>query len=57
MQSSELATRSFRVYRKACEQVIERFGRERLVDDIRVEDFEAYRLEPSKGRGLHATDL
>jgi integrase len=54
MQSGELATRSFRDYHKACERVIEHFGRERLVDDIRVEDFEAYRLELSKGRGLHA---
>lgn len=52
--SGELSPRSFQDYFKACERIIEHFGRERLVSDIRVEDFEGYRQEIAKGRGLHA---
>lgn len=54
VHSGELAPRSFRDYHKSCELLIEHFGRERLVEDIRVEDFEAYRLKLGRGRGLHA---
>lgn len=52
--SGELSPRSFRDYHKACERIVEHFGRERLVDDIRVDDFEEYRAMLAKGRGLHA---
>lgn len=52
--SGELAQRSFRDYFKACERIIEHFGRERLVEDVRVADFDEYRVKVAKGRGLHA---
>ena len=52
--NGELAPRSFWDYHKACERMIEHFGSERLVDDIGVEDFDAYLAKLSKGRGLHA---
>ena len=52
--SGELSGRSFRDYFKACGKLVEHFGRERLVEDIRVEDFDAYRSALYTGRGLHA---
>lgn len=52
--SGELAERSFSDYHKACERIIEHFGRERLVEDIRVSDFDSYRAAVASGRGLHA---
>ncbi len=50
----ELAPRSFRDSHKACELSVPHFGRERLVSDIRVEDFDSYRAKLSKRRGLNA---
>jgi len=52
--SQELSIRSFHDYHAGCAELLEHFGKERLVEDCRPEDFEAYRVKASKGRGLHA---
>ena len=53
-ESGELSPRSFRDYHAGCAQIVEHFGRERLVSDCRPEDFTAYRQKISKTRGLHS---
>ena len=53
-ESGELSPRSFRDYHAGCAQIVEHFGKERLVSDCRPEDFTAYRQKISKTRGLHS---
>lgn len=54
VDSSELSLRTFHDYHAGCAEIIEHFGRERLVKDCRPDDFEAFRVKPHKGRGPHA---
>ncbi|MCA9009156.1 MAG: tyrosine-type recombinase/integrase [Planctomycetaceae bacterium] len=54
VKSQELSIRSFHDYHAGCAEIIEHFGKERLVEDCKPEDFEEYRLKASKGRGLYA---
>jgi hypothetical protein len=53
-ESGELSPRSFRDYHAGCAQIVEHFGKERLVSDCRPENFTAYRQKISKTRGLHS---
>ena len=54
VDSRELSIRTFHDYHAGCAEIIEHFGRERLVDDCRPEDFESFRVKACKGRGPHA---
>lgn len=47
----ELSERSFKDYYRCCERVLKSFGSNRVVDDIRPEDFEKLRAEISKTYG------
>ena len=53
-ESGELSPRSLRDYHAGCAQIVEHFGKERLVSDCRPENFTAYRQKISKTRGLHS---
>tara|TARA_R110000868_G_scaffold391868_1_gene662192 strand:+ start:1679 stop:2845 length:1167 start_codon:yes stop_codon:yes gene_type:complete len=52
--TGELSGRTFVDYHAACADVLDHFGKERLVEDIGPDDFESYRAKASKGRGLHS---
>ena len=54
VDSQELSIRSFHDYHAACAEIIEHFGKERLVDDCRPDDFEDFRVKACKGRGPYA---
>jgi integrase len=54
VDSQELSIRTFNDYHAGCAEILEHFGKERLIDDCGPEDFEAFRVKASKGRGLHA---
>ena len=54
VDTQELSIRTFHDYHAGCAEILEHFGKERMVDDCRAEDFEAFRVKASKGRGLHA---
>lgn len=54
VDSQELSIRSFHDYHAACAEIIEHFGKERLVDDCRPDDFEEFRVKACKGRGPYA---
>ncbi len=43
LNAGELSPRTFRDYYKTCERLISQFGKERRVDDLRPEDFRAFR--------------
>jgi integrase len=43
LDAGELSERSFRDYYKTCASLVENFGRDRRVDDLRPADFERYR--------------
>jgi integrase len=45
LKAGDLSYRSFRGYFDTCEQLIDHFGKERRVDDIRSDDFRAFRAE------------
>ncbi len=49
--AGELTERSFEDYDVTCGQIIDVFGRNRLVTDLRPDDFERLRTELAKGRG------
>jgi integrase len=51
LDSGELAPRSFQDYYRTCEILIDRLGRDRRVDDLRPDDFEALRKALAKTRG------
>jgi integrase len=54
VDSHELSIRTFHDYHAGCVEILTHFGKERLVNDCRPEDFEAFRVKASKGRGPHA---
>ncbi|MFL5243158.1 MAG: tyrosine-type recombinase/integrase [Gemmataceae bacterium] len=47
----EITARTFADYYACCERLVDHFGMDRLVDDIRAEDFEAYRAQLAKRFG------
>src|SRR5262249_16383816 len=49
--TGELSQRSWMEYRRTCSQLMQTFGKERLITDLRTEDFEKYRLAISKKWG------
>ncbi|NQT12066.1 MAG: tyrosine-type recombinase/integrase [Planctomycetes bacterium] len=55
MEEADLSPRSFRDYYATSQRVIEHFGKERRVDDLRPEDFKAFRAKLAKRYG--ATSL
>jgi integrase len=52
LESDELSERSFRDYFKICERLIDHFGRDRRVDDLRPDDFEKFRSSMAKRFGV-----
>ncbi len=50
--SGELSLRTFHDYRRACESFAEFMGKNRLLSDLRSEDFEKLRKEMATGRGM-----
>ncbi len=51
--TGELGGRTFVDYHAACADILEHFGKDRLVEDCGPEDFDSYRAKASTGRGLH----
>ena len=51
MQTGELSPRTFREYREATDLIVLAFGKQRLVEDVRPEDFESLRAEMGKRWG------
>jgi len=51
--TGELSARTFVDYHAACADILEHFGKDRLVEDCGPDDFDGYRSKTSKGRGLH----
>ena len=51
--SNELSGRSFIDYHSVCAEMLDHFGKNRLVEDCGPSDFEAYRAKVSEGHGLH----
>jgi integrase len=45
LDAGELAARTFAEYFAACKMIVEQFGAERLVVDLRPEDFERFKVE------------
>lgn len=54
VSSGELSPRTFHQYLRGCRAIVDYFGRDRLVDDVRPEDFTKFRSVLAKGRGVHA---
>lgn len=52
LKSGELSERSFRDYFVICERLINHFGRDRRVDDLRPDDFEKFRSSLAKRFGV-----
>lgn len=52
VESGELAQRSWNDYKATCSRVLDCFGRNRIVEDLRPDDFETLRKRLQKGRGL-----
>jgi integrase len=52
LDSGELSARSFQDYFNTCDLLIKQLGRDRRVDDLRPDDFEALRKALAKTRGL-----
>ena len=42
VDTQELSIRTFRDYHAGCAEIVEHFGKERLVEDCAPEDFEAF---------------
>lgn len=51
MLNDELSPRSFRDYHRTCAVLVEHFGRPRLVEELRPEDFGGYRRHLADTRG------
>ncbi len=45
LNAGDLSPRTFRDYYQTCEMLIEHFGKERVVDDLRPDDFRAFRAK------------
>ena len=54
VDTGELSIRTFHDDHAGCLEIADHFDRDRLLDDCRPEDFEAFRVKASIGRGLHA---
>ena len=52
LNAGDLSPRTFRDYYRSCEALIEQFGRERKVTDLRPDDFRAYRAKLAKRFGV-----
>lgn len=52
VERGELGPHTRRGYKEGCDATVAFFGKNRLVDDLRPEDFGAFRQSFSKGRGL-----
>ena len=52
VDSKELSNVMFHGYRRACESLIEAFGRNQIVEELRPSDFEKLRIRFAKGVGL-----
>src|SRR5580692_10243488 len=53
-ETGELSPRSFKDYFNTCAILVDQFGRDRRVDDLRPDDFETLRKALTKTRGLVA---
>ena len=51
VDAGEITPRTFHDYHSTCDRVLTEFGRERLVEDIVVDDFEKLRVTLAKKRG------
>jgi hypothetical protein len=56
LDSEEITQRTFDDYHATCERIAESFGRTRVLDDLRPEDFEKLRAELAKNLGPVALD-
>src|SRR5262245_22732696 len=54
VDTRDITRRHFEELHTACELIVGHFGKHRLVDDLRPEDFEAFRKSLSKTRGAWA---
>ena len=52
LNAGDLSPRTFRDYYKTCEGLIDHFGRDRRVDDLRPDDFRAFRAKLAKRFGV-----
>lgn len=52
IESGELSPRTFSDYYQTCTRLVAQFGKNRRVDDLAADDFEALRADLSKTRGL-----
>jgi hypothetical protein len=52
MENDELSPRTFLDYHRACSKLIDYFGRERRVDDLRPKDFELFRSHLAQNIGM-----
>ena len=51
LDTAEITQRTFRAYYASCETLVSAFGRDRLVDDLAIDDFESLRSHLAKPRG------
>lgn len=49
--SNEITARTFEEYRATTDRIVAQFGKDRLIDDLRTEDFESLRAELAKKWG------
>ena len=49
--SNEITARTFEEYRATTDRIVAQFGKDRLIDDLRTEDFESLRAEMAKQWG------
>lgn len=52
LDSGELSESSFRYYHRVCVVLIDHFGKDRRVDDLRPDDFQSFRRQLSKRLGV-----
>jgi len=52
VQTGELAQRTWNDYRQTGSKILEAFGRTRIVEDLRTDDFEAFKATLAEGRNL-----
>ena len=52
VETGEIAERTWNDYDKTCKQIMEVLGNDRLLDDLRPEDFESLRRHFAKGHGI-----
>lgn len=51
--AGEITQRTFRDHKDTCKRIVAKFGENRLVDDLRAEDFEELRASVAKDGGPH----